>query len=55
MMNRVTHFAVILNLCLYLLALADPTRSDTFFAPTNAGIESLLAWGGFRDKAKVGA
>jgi hypothetical protein len=34
-------------------ALDDPTRTDTFFAPTNAAIEGLLAWGGFVEKAKV--
>jgi hypothetical protein len=36
------------------VALADVNRTDTFFAPTNAGIASLLSWGGFQDKVKVG-
>jgi|TARA_B110000977_G_scaffold196881_1_gene278183 hypothetical protein len=34
-------------------ALDDLTRTDTFFAPTNAAIENLLAWGGFVEKAEV--
>ena len=33
-------------------ALDDPTRTDTFFAPTNDAVEELLNWGGFVEKAK---
>ena len=33
-------------------ALDDPTRTDTFFAPTNAAVEELLAWGGFMETAR---
>ena len=33
-------------------ALDDPSRTDTFFAPTNDAVESLLAWGGFVEKAR---
>ena len=33
-------------------ALDDPSRTDTFFAPTNNAVESLLAWGGFVEKAR---
>ena len=34
-------------------AMATPNRTDTFFAPTNDAIESLLEWGGFVDRAEV--
>ena len=34
-------------------ALDDPTRTDTFFAPTNDAMEKLLAWGDFVEKAEV--
>jgi uncharacterized surface protein with fasciclin (FAS1) repeats len=33
-------------------ALDDPTRTDTFFAPTDDAVEELLQWGGFVEKAK---
>ena len=33
-------------------ALDDPTRTDTFFAPTDDAVEELLKWGGFVEKAK---
>ena len=33
-------------------ALDDPTRTDTFFAPTDDAVEELLNWGGFVEKAK---
>ena len=33
-------------------ALDDPTRTDTFFAPTDDAVEELLRWGGFMEKAK---
>jgi uncharacterized surface protein with fasciclin (FAS1) repeats len=33
-------------------ALDDPTRTDTFFAPTDDAVEELLEWGGFVEKAK---
>ena len=33
-------------------ALDDPTRTDTFFAPTNAAVEELLQWGGFVETAR---
>jgi hypothetical protein len=36
------------------VALGDKDRTDTFFAPTNEAIASLLEWGGFADKAKAG-
>ena len=34
-------------------ALDNPTRTDTFFAPTNDAMEKLLAWGDFVEKAEV--
>jgi hypothetical protein len=35
-------------------AMDQKDRQDTFFAPTNDAIDSLLAWGGFMEKAKAG-
>ena len=35
-------------------AMDQKNREDTFFAPTNDAIDSLLAWGGFMEKAKAG-
>ena len=36
-------------------AMGQKNREDTFFAPTNDAIDSLLNWGGFVEKAKAGS
>jgi hypothetical protein len=42
------------DLPLIRAAMDNKTRDDAFFAPTNDAIDSLLAWGGFLERAKVG-
>jgi hypothetical protein len=44
----------ITDLPLVRKALADADRTDTFFAPTDAAIQSFLEWGG-QGKAKAGS
>jgi hypothetical protein len=34
-------------------ALADKDYNGTFFAVTNHGVDSILAWGGFQDKDRA--
>ena len=51
---RQTLVAVIADLPIITAALDNMNRTDTFFAPTNAAIASLLEWGNFADKAEAG-
>ena len=53
-MRRYTLAAAIADLPMVTKALGNKDRTDTFFAPTNDAIDSLVAWGGFKDKAKAG-
>lgn len=46
--------AIIEDLPRIRAAMDQKNREDTFFAPTNDAIDSLLAWGGFVEKAKAG-